>query len=38
MRQILIVTGCVMAAMPLGWMAAKYGEFASPGNEPRFPN
>jgi 4-carboxymuconolactone decarboxylase len=36
MRQMLIVAGCLMAAMPLGWIAANTSSPAI-GKEPRFP-
>src|SRR6516164_4667520 len=37
MRQILIVAGCLVAAMPLGWIAANTASSLAKGKEPRFP-
>jgi 4-carboxymuconolactone decarboxylase len=37
MRQMLIVAGCLMAAMPLGWIAANTVSSPARGKEPRFP-
>jgi 4-carboxymuconolactone decarboxylase len=37
MRQMLIAAGCLMAAMPLGWIAADSASSPTKGKEPRFP-
>ena len=37
MRQMLIAAGCLMAAMPLGWIAADSASLPTKGKEPRFP-
>ena len=37
MRQILIAAGCLMAAMPLGWIAAGSASPPAKDKEPRFP-
>ncbi len=37
MRQMLIAAGCLMAAMPLGWIAANTVSSPAKGKEPRFP-
>ena len=37
MRQMLIAAGCLMAAMPLGWIAANTASSPARGKEPRFP-
>ena len=37
MRQVLIAAGCLMAAMPLGWIAANTASSPAKGKEPRFP-
>ncbi len=37
MRQMLIAAGCLMAAMPLGWIAANTASSPAIGKEPRFP-
>jgi 4-carboxymuconolactone decarboxylase len=37
MRQMLIVAGCLMAALPLGWIAANSASSPARGKEPRFP-
>ncbi len=37
MRQVLIAVGCLMAAMPLGWIAANMASAPAKGREPRFP-
>jgi len=37
MRQLLIVAGCLMAAMPLAWIAANTVSSPARGKEPRFP-
>ena len=37
MRQMLIAAGCLMAAMPLGWIAANTVSSPARGKEPRFP-
>jgi 4-carboxymuconolactone decarboxylase len=37
MRQMLIAAGCLMVAMPLGWIAANTASSAANGKEPRFP-
>ena len=37
MRQMLIVAGCLMAALPLGWIAADTASSPARGKEPRFP-
>ncbi len=37
MRPMLIVAGCLMAALPLGWIAANGVSSPARGKEPRFP-
>ena len=37
MRQILIAAGCLIAILPLGWMAANTTSLPAKGKEPRFP-
>jgi 4-carboxymuconolactone decarboxylase len=37
MRQTLLVAGCLMAALPLGWIAANSASSPARGKEPRFP-
>ena len=37
MRQMLIAAGCLIATMPLGWMAANTASSPAKGKEPRFP-
>jgi 4-carboxymuconolactone decarboxylase len=37
MRPMLIVAGCLMAALPLGWIAANGVNSPARGKEPRFP-
>ena len=37
MRQMPIAAGCLMAAMPLGWIAANTASPPARGKEPRFP-
>src|SRR5271170_6422574 len=37
MRQMLIAAGCLMVAMPLGWIAPNTASSAAKGKEPRFP-
>ena len=37
MRQMLIAVGCLIATMPLGWMAANTASSPAKGKEPRFP-
>jgi 4-carboxymuconolactone decarboxylase len=37
MRQMLIVAGCLIAAMPLAWIAANTATSPARGKEPRFP-
>jgi len=37
MRQMLIAAGCLMAAMPLGWIAANTASSPAEGKQPRFP-
>ena len=37
MREMLIATGCLMAAMPLAWIAANTASSPARGKEPRFP-
>ena len=37
MRQMLIAAGCLMAAMPLGWIATNTASSPAKGKEPRFP-
>ena len=37
MRQMLIAAGCLIAAMPLGWIAADSASLPAKGKEPRFP-
>jgi hypothetical protein len=37
MRQMLIAAGCLIATMPLGWMAANTASSLAKGKEPRFP-
>ena len=37
MRQTLIAAGCLIAAMPLGWIAANTASSPAKGKEPRFP-
>ena len=37
MRQMLIAAGCLMAAMPLSWIAANTASSPAKGKEPRFP-
>ncbi len=37
MRQMLIAAGCLMAGMPLGWIAANSAGSPARGKEPRFP-
>jgi 4-carboxymuconolactone decarboxylase len=37
MRQTLIVAGCLMVALPLGWIAANSASSPARGKEPRFP-
>ena len=37
MRQMLIAAGCLMAAMPLGWIGANTVSSPANGKEPRFP-
>ena len=37
MRKMLIVAGCLMVAMPLGWIAANTASSPAKGKEPRFP-
>jgi 4-carboxymuconolactone decarboxylase len=37
MRQMLIAVGCLMAAMPLSWIAANMAASPAKGREPRFP-
>ena len=34
MRQMLIVAGCLMAALPLGWIAANTAISPAKGKEP----
>ena len=36
MGQMLIAAGCLMAAMPLGWIAASSASSPAKGKEPRF--
>jgi 4-carboxymuconolactone decarboxylase len=36
MRQMLMVAGCLIAAMPLGWIAANTASSPAKGKEPRF--
>ena len=38
MRQMLIAAGCLMAAMPLGWIAANAASSPAMSKEPRFPS
>jgi 4-carboxymuconolactone decarboxylase len=37
MRQMLIAAGCLIATMPLGWVAANTTISPAKGKEPRFP-
>jgi 4-carboxymuconolactone decarboxylase len=37
MRKMLIAAGCLMAALPLGWVAANWASSPARGKEPRFP-
>ena len=37
MRQMLIAAGCLVAAMPLGWIAANTASSPTKGKEPRRP-
>ena len=37
MRQMLIAAGCLMAAVPLGWIAANTASSPARSKEPRFP-
>ena len=37
MRQLLIVGGCLIAAIPLCWIAANTASSPAKGREPRFP-
>ena len=37
MRQMLIAAGCLMVAVPLGWIAADTAISPAKGKEPRFP-
>ena len=37
MRQMLIAAGCLMAALPVAWIAAHTAISAAKGKEPRFP-
>ena len=36
MRQMLIAAGCLIATVPLGWMAANTASSSAKGKEPRF--
>ena len=38
MRQMLIAAGCLMAAVPLGWIAANTASSPTKGKETGFPS